>query len=183
MHPWRYTSAISGDFLGCGCCPLTFGPPLLDSSSSRVFKQFQETDSLECELVMIFEDFLYLLCSFAFIGSLFGWSLSVVISSPSGLFSFSLSKIPSPLVFAPTGWKCQTARLGKCRSTVARSNFKHFIDPRLLRRDGRPRQGRFQQWRLNPRAERPIPSPTSPLFLTVVSIHLPSWQAFCMSCY
>lgn len=50
---------------------------LLDSFSSRVFKHFQEIDSLECELVTIFvvgdEDFLYLLCSFVFF--LLGWTL------------------------------------------------------------------------------------------------------------
>lgn len=134
---------VFGDCLGCGCCPLTFGLPFrtvlphVCSSNSR-------TDSLECEQVMIFvvgdEDFLYLLFFF-WKKSLFGWSLPVVISSPSGLFSFSLSKIPSPLVFALTGWKCQTAPLGKGRSTVARSNPKHFVDPLLLRRDGRPRNG------------------------------------------
>lgn len=162
--PAREISPSPGISWGVDVVPWPLDPPLLDSSSSRVFKQFQETDSLECELVMIFEDFLYLLCSFVFFGSLFGWSLSVVISSPSGLFSFSLSKIPSPLVFALTGWKCQRARLGKGRSTGAPSNFKHFIDPRLLRRDGRPRQGRFQQRRLNPRAERPIPWPFPALF-------------------
>lgn len=89
-------------------------------------------------IVMIFgvgdEDFLYLLCFFCFVFFLFGLSLSVVISSRTGLFCFSLSKISSPLVFTLTGWKCQTAPLGKSRSTVALTNSKHFRSPRLLRR-------------------------------------------------
>lgn len=85
-------------------------------------------------IVVIFgfgdEDFLYLFFFF-----FFGWSLSVVIlSRRTGLFSFSLSKISSPLVFALTGWKCQMAPLGKNRSTVAPTNPKHFTSPRLLRR-------------------------------------------------
>lgn len=164
MHPWRYTSTWDSPSL-----VISWGVDVDPWPLDPLFGQF----FLTCVQAIPGNGFSWVWTSydiwrlplpplffwFFFFGSLFGWSPTVVISSLSGLFSFSLSKIPSPLVFALTGWKCQTARLGKGRSTVARSYFKHFIDPRLLRRDGRPWQGRFQQRRLNPRAERPIPSP------------------------
>lgn len=126
-------------------------------------------------IVMIFgvgdEDFLYLLCVFCFF-FIFSWSLSVVISSPTGLFSFLLSKISLPRVFALTGWKCQTAPMGKSRSAVALTDPKHFLSPRLLRRT--TPAGTFSATASESQCRTSHSfTKTSPLLSPVVCIHLP----------
>lgn len=171
---------IFGDCLGHGCFPLTFGLPFFGQLfltcvqatpgnwSSRVRAGYEICGWWwRLPLPPLFFRFFFLL----------GRSLSVVISSRSGLFSFSLSKISTPLVFALTGWKCQMAPLGTGRNTVARHKFKHFINPRLLRRTTPAGMFPVGVSESQPGMSHSL-TKTSPLFSPVVSIHLYTSRVF-----
>lgn len=147
-------------------------PSLLDSSPSRVLKQFQEIDSYDIwdwwwslPLPLLFWFF------FSFLVD-----LCLVISSRTGLF-FSPSQISLPLIFAVTGWNCQMAPLGKSRSTVVLINPHHFISPRLVRRT--TPAGTFPAAASDSQSGTSHSfTKTSPLLSPVVCIHLSAWQGF-----